>query len=132
MIYSWKFALETKDQNINDLMPTFLRQERELFFEVAGSNEPCVLEEAEANTKELIGELVLALEEHLESAGGSVSDLKLCYGCDHSCGHYWSIEGKYGDEPLRVEYTDDWYEEIEVTVGPPKLRDITGWGTEIK
>ena len=121
-VYSWEFTLETIDQTICDLMPIFIQQEKPNFVEAKTK-----LKHARSDNKGLIKTLVNALKRYLKEHGAlhAVSDLHLRYGRDHVGGYDWSIECKHAGEPLRVEYTDDWYN--DVLVGPPQA-DTIGWG----
>ena len=121
-VHSWEFTLETIDQTIRDLMPIFIQQEKPNFVEAKTK-----LKHARSDNRGLIKTLVNDLKRYLKQHGGTVSDLHLRYDRDHVGGYAWSIECKHAGEPLRVEYTDDWYD--DVLVGP-KRDDTIEWGAK--
>ena len=52
----------------------------------------------------------------------NLSDVKLYYMTDHTCGFNWSIEGMVRAQtahscPFGIGFTDDWYDEIVIYVG---------------
>ena len=54
--------------------------------------------------------------------GENLSDVKLYYTTDHSCGFDWSIEGMVSAHTAHsrlfdIGFLDDWYDEIAIYVG---------------
>ena len=131
---SWDFTLESKETVLDELMPTFIEQEGEASMKVhnaAEEEKEQIFKNLEACNREFIGFLMTKLEKFLVEKPGTVSNLRLSYVCDHSCGHYWTIEGTYNDKPLTVYYTSDWYceEDVELRVGPMHQTDLSGWAS---
>ena len=78
----------------------------------------------QAHTLKQIRDLMQALE-WLKNEGiqeENLSDVKLYYMGDHTGGFGWSMEGMVSahtakSRPFQIEFTDDWYDEIYISVG---------------
>ena len=59
----------------------------------------------------------------------NLSDVKLYYMTDHTCGFGWSIEGMVSahtahSRPFGIGFTDDWYDEIVIFVGGVCIKSL--------